>query len=364
MRRGRFLRRTTRAASVAVFLCGSAASLASDSSVELSVGGLAFGAEQEISVESEDVRITPQLVTVRYRLLNNGARPVTLRLNFPLPDIDMSDPDLLYAIPGNDPVNFVGFQTKADGKPLKFEIRQRAFLGDKDITEALRGAGLPLLPMGTQTEAVDALTQEARDRLVAQGILVPAGNDQSGKTLYSGPWTVKTSATGEQALAPGQAVVLDHSYRASVGISFDTVLRKAVRESQAMQAEFKRYLAEYCIPEGLLRGIDRVAGSTPANIVKLQERRISYRLKPASDARPVKDFRVVIDKGRADNLVSFCLDNVKKISATTFEFRAKDFTPERDLKILLITRLEGKVPVSRPDAPLLKQPTGRPERFE
>jgi hypothetical protein len=276
----------------------------------------------------------------------------------------MSDPDLLYAIPGDDPVNFVNFETKVDGRPVKFEMLQRAYLGGKDVTDTLKAAGLALLPMGTQQESVDALAQQTREKLVADGVLLANGTDQNGKTLYSGPWTVKTSASHQQTLPPGKPVTIEHSYRASVGISFDTVLRKAVRESQAMAPEFKRYQAEYCIPDGMLRGIDRATGASPANTVKLQERRISYRLKPDADAGPVKDFRMVIDKGRADHLVSFCADSVKKISATSFEFRAKDFTPERDLKILLITREAGKVPISQPDAPLLKQPAGRPERFE
>jgi hypothetical protein len=283
---------------------------------------------------------------------------------FPLPDIDMTDPDLLYAIPGDDPVNFVNFETKIDGRPVKFDIRQRAFLGGKDVTDTLRAAGLALLPMGTQQESVDALAQQTRDKLIADGVLIANGTDQNGKTLYSGPWTVKTSASVQRTLPPGKPVTIDHSYRASVGISFDTVLRKAVRESQAMEPEFKRYRAEYCIPDGMLRGIDRAAGASPANTVKLQERRISYLLKSGAEAGPVKDFRLVIDKGRPDHLVSFCVDNVKKISPTSFEFRAKDFTPDRDLKILVITREAGKVPVSHPDAPLLKQPAGRPDRVE
>ena len=57
-------------------------------------------------------------------------------------------------------------------------------------------------------------------------------------------------------------------------------------------------------------------------------------------ARPIKDFKIVIDKGKPDRLVSFCLDNVKKISPTSFEVRMKDFTPDRDLKILLIGKAD------------------------
>jgi hypothetical protein len=352
---------------LAVAACGLLASAAnaSDSSVELPIGGLVFARNADVVMESQDLRISPQTVTIRYRLLNQGTQPATLAVMFPLPDIDMADPDVLYAIPGNDPVNFVDFETKVDGRPVKFDMRQQAFLGDKDVTEALRAAGLALLPMGGQQAAVDALAQQARDKLLADALLMPNGTDQSGKTLYSGGWTVKTSASREQVFPPGKPVTIEHSYRTSVGISFDTVLRKAIRESQAMEAEFKRYKTAYCIPDGMLRGIDRVAGASPANTVKLQERRIRYLLKSgAPDAAPIKDFRMVIDKGRADHLVSFCVDNIKKISPTAFEFRAKDFTPDRDINILLVTKPDGKVPVAHPDAPLLKQPPGRPERFE
>jgi hypothetical protein len=352
------------AGALAVAGLNASAAIASDSSVELSIGGLVFSRSADVSLESQELKISPQMVSIRYRLVNHGAQPVTLTMSFPLPDIDMADPDVLYAIPGNDPVNFVGFETKVDGQPVKFEMRQQAFLGTKDVTATLQAAGLPLMPMGTQQTSVDGLAQQARDKLVADGLLMPNGTDQAGKTLYSGPWTVKTAATRQQVIPPGKAITVEHSYHASVGISFDTVLRKAVRESQAMAAEFSRYKTEYCIPDGMLRGIDRVAGSSPANTVKLQERRISYQMKGAGEPMPVKDFRMVIDKGRSDYLVSFCVDNVKKISPTAFEFRAKDYTPDRDLKILLITKPDGKVPVAQPDAPLLKQPTGRPERFD
>ena len=74
---------------------------------------------------------------------------------------------------------------------------------------------------------------------------------------------------------------------------------------------------------------------------ELRERRISYvSATGANWLGPVKDFRLVVDKGRPERLVSFCLDNVKKISPTTFEVRMKDFTPERDLKILLIGKAD------------------------
>src|SRR5437868_4296156 len=127
----------------------SRAARANDSAAELSVGGLTFTRSAEISMESEDLMISPDLVTVRYMFRNTAANPVNITVAFPLPDIELADVET-YAIPTNDTVNFVGFETKVDGKPVKLTINQRAVLGTKDVSATLRGLGVPLLPVGAQ----------------------------------------------------------------------------------------------------------------------------------------------------------------------------------------------------------------------
>ncbi|NLH79937.1 MAG: DUF4424 family protein, partial [Phyllobacteriaceae bacterium] len=42
------------------------------------------------------------------------------------------------------------------------------------------------------------------------------------------------------------------------------------------------------------------------------------------------------DKGDTKNLVSFCADGVKKIAPTQFEVRAQNFTPTKDLSVLIV----------------------------
>jgi hypothetical protein len=332
------------AACAAAVLVGAAALsplLASESSTELPIGGLSFTPSDDVTLESEDLTITPDHVIVKYRFVNHGAAPVVLTVGFPLPDIDLSDSDTNYSIPANDPINFVGFQTKINKAPIRYEVHQRALLAGKDVTAAVRAAGLELLPVGEHRAALTALAAQARDKLVKEGLLVPAGTDQDGQTIYNGSWVVKTTVARRETLPPGKPVMIEHQYRTSVGLSLDTVLRKAVRQTATMEPEFQRYKADYCIPDELLKGIDRLAGATDVNTAKLQERRISYTLKSGGGwTAPIKDFRLVVDKGRADRMVSFCGDNVKKISATAFELKAKDFTPAQDLKILLISKGE------------------------
>lgn len=74
------------------------------------------------------------------------------------------------------------------------------------------------------------------------------------------------------------------------------------------------------------------------NVNRLRERRMIFALRGQAALGPIKDFRLVVDKGRPDRVVSFCLENLKRISPTAFEMRATDFTPARDLKVLTIGR--------------------------
>jgi hypothetical protein len=324
----------------ALVILSATPALGYDSTAELPVGGLTFSRGTEISVESQELTITPEQVSVRYVFQNQSDKPATVTITFPFPEIDLSEAEN-FAIPADDPVNFVAFATRVDGKSVSFKISQRAVLGEKDVSASIKSAGLPLFPIATQQNRIAELPKEARERLVGEGLLLQAGTDVKGEPLYAGTWTVKTTAVRQQTFAAGKPVVVEHRYRTSMGVSFDTVLRKGLRENTMMEAEIKRYRASYCVPDELLRGLDRIAGDAEANTAGMRERRISYLLTTgASGLGPVKDFKLTVDKGKPDRLISFCLDNVKKVSPTAFEVRMKDFLPEKDLKILLIGKAD------------------------
>jgi len=114
---------------VAVAVCLEAASspaLANDTSAELAIGGLTFTKNADISMESEELKIALDAITVRYVFLNRSTKPVTLTVAFPLPDINLADASNA-AFPVGNPLNFVGFSTRIDGKPVSFATSQQAF---------------------------------------------------------------------------------------------------------------------------------------------------------------------------------------------------------------------------------------------
>jgi hypothetical protein len=146
-------------------------SSANDSSAELAVGGLTFTKNADISIESEDLTIALDAITVRYRFLNQSAKPVTLTVAFPLPDIDLADAANV-AFPAGDPLNFVGFSTKIDGKPISFVTSQQAVLDSRDVTAKLNEMGIPVFPVGSQQIKISELPQKTRERAIAEGLLV------------------------------------------------------------------------------------------------------------------------------------------------------------------------------------------------
>jgi Domain of unknown function (DUF4424) len=323
----------------AAFICAMAAitpCYANDTAAELSIGGLQFTRTPSVSMDSEELTISLERVHVRYQFTNLSAEPIKLTVAFPLPNIDLSEGENI-AFPSDDPVNFVNFATKIDGIPTTFSVEQRAFVGNKDVSAVLRELQLPILPIGSHEIRVQELPESSRTKLVSEGLLMQAGSTEKGRPLYEPGWVVKTSAIREQTFPINRQVLVEHDYRPSVGGSSDTILRKGLRQSKAMAPEVERYRREYCVTDEFLSELDKVAGAGQANKAMLQERRINYVLKTGANwAGPIKNFQLSIEKGSSTHLVSFCTGNMKIVSA--LKFKAQDFTPDRDLKILFVGR--------------------------
>jgi|GEM_PF-382893 len=309
---------------------------ANDSAAELSIGGLQFVRTNDVAMVSEQLHIGLDKIYVRYEFVNVTTKPVTLTVAFPLPDIDLSEAENI-ALPSSDPVNFAGFETKVDGNPAPLTIDQRAMVGNKDVSALLRQLKVPLLPVGDREIRVADLPAPTRTQLVDDGLLMPAGMSDNGHQQYAPGWVTKTSAVREQVFPPTSTVVVEHQYRPSVGSSPDTILRPSLRRSNALRQEVERYRKEYCITDAFLAELDKRAGNDQANTAKLRERRISYVLSTGANwAGSIRSFRLAINPGGSDRLVSFCPAKLKASAGNPLEYTASDFKPDTDLKILVI----------------------------
>ena len=84
-----------------------------------------------------------------------------------------------------------------------------------------------------------------------------------------------------------------------------------------------------------------MAGSHKDNVNKFREQRIAYVLKTGANwAGPIKEFRLRVDPGGPNRLLSFCSAGEKELVGGAVQVRAKDFIPQTDLKILIISKAD------------------------
>jgi len=120
---------------------------ADDGYAALAMGGIVFTKSTAVRMASEDLYVSPKQVRVRFAFANDTDKDIEALVAFALPDIDIGRYWVeALGTTSDDPVNFVGFRTSLDGRPLKFEVEQRAItVRDKrDVTALLKRSGLPV----------------------------------------------------------------------------------------------------------------------------------------------------------------------------------------------------------------------------
>ncbi|HEX8261808.1 MAG TPA: DUF4424 domain-containing protein [Allosphingosinicella sp.] len=297
---------------------------ANDSTAEHAAGGLVLTRSADIDMVSEDLFVSARLVRVRYVFRNRSPRDIRTTVAFPMPDRDLGEANF------SDVAYPEDFRTTVDGRPVTMAVERKALLKGADRTALLAGLGLAPESEG---KALDALGEAQRERLVKLGLAAidEYDNGKGWEKHYVPAWTVKETWHWQQVFPAGRDLVVEHSYVPGTGGSVDAALGfpefRAGPEGRAM-------IRDYCVEPDFLAGLDRLRRRSPAT----PEQRIGYILTTGGNWRsPIGRFRLVVDKGAPENLVSFCGEGVRKISPTRFEMVRSNWRPERDLKVLIVT---------------------------
>ncbi|MDC7784858.1 DUF4424 domain-containing protein [Rhodoplanes sp. TEM] len=315
---------------------------ANDSTAELATGGLVFVKNDAVEMTSEDLFVSAAEIRVLYRFTNTADRDVTVHVAFPMPEIKVDGPDWNVAVPTEDPVNLLGFVTTVNGKPVTTAVEQRVTGPDGvDRTALLQGLGVPLAPHLRSTgDALDRLPPARWDELVTLGLAYVDEYDAGkGMERHLAPrWSLKTTFYWQQTFPARAETVIAHRYQPSVGLSVQTSLGAP---SMAREPEVAEQVKTYCVERDLMATLDRARKAAGSDFgPPYSEQRIDYVLTTGANwSGPIRDFRLVVDKGDPDSLVSFCGTGVKKIGPTTFEMRKTDFTPSGDLAVLILKRI-------------------------
>jgi hypothetical protein len=311
-------RQMSRAPTAAVlwFVCviAAASARANDSTAEIALGGLTFTKSDAISMDSEDLYISRDRVRVKYRFTNTTDAPLHTLVAFPLPDIppetDRDEPRFW-----GDPVSDLKFKTSVDGRPLALQVIEQAFFKGRDVSVRLSALHIPLNCFAEGfNAAINRLPEADRDRLEADGLI--RNNGLSDDPTWVALWALRTTLTRDQTFPARKTVVVEHEYVPIVGGSVGTVLNPQLR-TQA-DSDFTEERRKYCIDDDWLLSADKkLRSQTKDESLPYSEIWLGYVLRTGANWKgPIGDFRLVVDKGKPDSLVSFCAAGVKKISPT------------------------------------------------
>ncbi|MET7242108.1 DUF4424 domain-containing protein [Methylobacterium sp. EM32] len=298
---------------------------ANDSAAALDAGGLVLVRDPDITLASEDLRIGLDRIAVDYVFRNGAATAKTLRIAFPLPAIDGAQLSTsALSLPFEDRANFVGFTVTVDGVPVTPQLEERAYLGQREVTDLLKRHGLPLNPLRRNDleAAVKRLKPAAQQELVKAGLM----SDPAEMPEFL--WRSEAKFHWEQNFPPGRELRVSHTY---VPVKGNHLLA-------ADEAKTPAYRARYCLDDDGLAGVRRLIAASPMKDQGLTRAvEVPYIVTTARNwAGRIGRFTLTVDKGSPTALVSFCRKGVRKTGPTTFVWEAKDYVPDADLRILIV----------------------------
>ena len=319
------MNRLAAAVALTTALLAAGPAVANDTMASMKAGVLVFERTDGITMLSEDLFLSVDEVRVTYRFLNHTDEGIETIVAFPMPDIE---PDWMGSIRGPvpDPMRALPFITRVDGYSVDTQVEQKAMLNGVDVTRRLQRLGLPLNPHYDALEdPVAELSESQIAELVADGLLDSNVHDDGVRTSI-GLWTLKTTHYWTQYFAPGAEIEVRHLY---VPVPGGTSVTRDWRSGDIPPD----YRNAYCVDEAVRSALAR----KQAGQIQMAETWLDYTLVTGANwSGPIRDFRLVVDKGSEHNIVSFCGDGVRRISPTRFEVRYTNYTPTRDLNVLIV----------------------------
>jgi hypothetical protein len=341
--------RAARVLAVALTICALAA--ANDGPFSsVPAGGIQFEKSDVISMDKEDLFISVDEVRVAYVFRNTSAQDVKTKVAFPLPiwrvgDFECSDPQ------------YAEFSVKVDGKPVEFETRVRAVLFDeakkgpfiyskgpstvtRDVTDILTEHGVELRECEKAWEQVDALSKEAQEELIKEGVIA------RGEEYVSPLWGVQVAFIWDQTFPANGETRIDHKYVPQTGYFSEWHFDPWYRDVNEGKLEWKNvpafgtdefnakcgdFLKHFEIDKGVL---DWAAKQREAK-KRFNFAVVDYILTTASYWHgPIT--LTIAKSEEGPSAISAAVEGLKKIDDTHFQVKRTNYTPDQDLAILFI----------------------------
>ena len=341
-----------RAALVSLLLLSPLPVQANDGFGGLNATGLTFAQTDAVAMEQEDLFIGIDLISVDYVFRNITAQDVTGEVIFPLPPISLAEMmNSDWNLPDDrGRENLVNFAAEVNGVKIPVKIDRIAVIEPpwvenrplseqydtpgRDVTADLARFGIPVT---VDTDALSAmllaLDADTQAQLMAAGLAdFYTVDGQSGPPTEVYPaWSVILRYHWTQSFPAGKAVAISHAYENRPSGGLFQWKHPPVDEYQGDD------VARYCIDNGTSKAMAKAMRVEGQDYGLGMDYRIAYVLRTANSwAGPIGKFRLTLDKGAPRNVISLCADGIEKTSPTTFVMEKTNFTPTRDLEILVV----------------------------
>lgn len=331
--------------------------LANDGFGGLSATGLTFGQTDAVAMEEERLFIGIDTVAVDYSFRNTSDKDVTGEVIFPLPPIAVwSGYEAMMNLPEDlTQKDLVGFTATVDGALMQVTIDRIAVLEEgydeetppsrqydnpgRDVTADLERLGIPLtLDYMAVRDVLLSFPAERRNEVAALGLAEYYDGDAANDIPPDvwGAWSIVTRYHWTQTFPAGTVVKVSHSYtnRPPGGLFYWT----------DPPEEYQTYLKDqYCIDDGTSKALAKALKNPEddefGNYGTAYN--ISYVLRTANSwAGPIGTFTLTLDKGAPENVISLCAEGVRKTGPTTFVVEKANYSPDRDLEVLIVQPMQ------------------------
>ncbi|MFL6634392.1 MAG: DUF4424 family protein [Massilia sp.] len=285
----------------------------------VAAGGIVFKKTDAVAMKKEVLTVGYRRIAVDYEFVNESGADVEETIIFPMPAYPASVQvsDAYYGQPG-------GFSVTVDGKPVQTRAVLTALRDGVDVTAQLRTAGLSDAQIAygalfSDRVKAPPLGAQQRRQLTRMGLF---GDERTGEP--DPLWDVQFNYVWQQRFPANKVVRVHHAYRPLIGAGPGEWVLDA--------DEAKRY----CADSAFLKSWNRLAARHGNDASRyLPAAKVAYILKTGNTwKRGIEDFTLNVVKSDPAELVSLCFPGTfKKVDATTYQVRLRNFQPTSDLDV-------------------------------
>jgi hypothetical protein len=306
---------------------------ANDSTARVGAGGITLLKSSDIRIIQENLKISKKAIHVHYRFINDSDQDILTTVAFPMPPYGWN-PGVSAFDENVKPLE--SFVVVINGSEVKTAKTRRALIGQRDVTDQLRTAGL------SEAQIFKTFGDMTLERGHGLSKLQVAKLGEIGAFKNAPTWKVAEIAYWEQLFPTKKVIEVEHTYKPFVGSVYSVPYQEKYGFVSGIPTVWDKDSREACLDKATRRAIGKKVKSLVdrgASSVWVYLDDVEYILGTGRNWKgPITDFTLLIEKESPDQLVSVCFPGKPNIvNPATLEFKHINFVPQNELVVYFYT---------------------------